>query len=82
MVYTLVYRCFCICSDCKKNHIIPLKRILRKNWYPENFIDKCLNDILDNIHIVKEKVPTVEKRFLLLVLLYLGVISLQTMTKL
>ena len=66
----------------QKNHIIPLKRILRKNWYPENFIDKCLNDILDNIHIVKGNVPTVEKRFLLLVLPYLGVISLQTMTKL
>ena len=37
---------------------------------------------LDNIHLVKEKVPTVERKRLLLVLPYLGVISLQTRTKL
>ena len=37
---------------------------------------------LDNIHLVKEKVPTVERKCLLLVLPYLGVISLQTRTKL
>ena len=44
MVYTLVYRCFRICSDWKKlqkNHaeLTFLKKIFRKNAYPENFID-------------------------------------------
>ena len=37
---------------------------------------------LDGIHILKEKVPAVEKKPLRLVLLYLGSISLQTRTKL
>ena len=59
-----------------------LKKIFRKNSYPENFIDKCFKTFLDNIHLVKEKVPTVERKRLLLVLPYLGVISLQTRTKL
>ena len=37
---------------------------------------------VDNIHLVKEKVPTVERKRLLLGLLYLRVISLQARTKL
>ena len=84
MVYTLVYRCFRMCSGYTKFHaeLTFLKRIFRKNDYPENFIDKCFKKFLDNIHLVKEKVPTVERKRLLLGLLYLGAISLQTRTKL
>ena len=59
-----------------------LKKILCKTVYPENSIDKCFKKFLDNIHFVKEKVPTVERKRLFLVLPYLGVISLQTRTKL
>ena len=84
MACSLVYRCFCISLDWKKFHeeVTFLKRIFRKNVYPENFIDKCSKKFLDNMHLVKEKVPTVERKRLLLVLPYLGVISLQTRTKL
>ena len=84
MVYTLVYRCFRICLDWNKFHaeLTFLKTIFRKNCYPKNFIDKCFKKFLDNIHLAKKKVPTVEKKRLLLVLPYLGVISLQTRTKL
>ena len=41
IVYTLVYRCFHICSNWKKFHaeLTFLKKILRKNGYSENFID-------------------------------------------
>ena len=46
------------------------------------FIDRCFKLFLDRIHILKEKVPTVEKKPLRLVLPYLGNISLQTRTKL
>ena len=83
-VYTLVYRCFRMCSDQTKFHAQStfLKRIFRKNDYPENFIDKCYKMSVDNIHLVKEKVPTVERKHLLLGLLYLRVISLQARTKL
>ena len=37
---------------------------------------------MDNIHVVKESTVTVEKKPLILVLSYLGSISLETMTKL
>ena len=42
MVYTLLSRCFCICSEWKKYHAEStfLKKIFRKNDSPENFIDK------------------------------------------
>ena len=41
MAYTLVYRCFRICSDWKKLHaeLTFLKNIFGKNGYPENFIN-------------------------------------------
>ena len=84
IVYILVHKFFRICSDWTKFHaeLTFLKKIFRKNGYLENFIDKCFKTFLDNIHLVKEKVPTVERKRLLLVLAYLGVISLQTRTKL
>ena len=84
MVYTLVYRCFRISSNWTQFHteLTFLKGMFRKNGYPENFIDKCFKKFLNNVHLVKENVPTVEKKRLLLVLPYLGIISLQTRTKL
>ena len=83
-VYTLVYRCFRICSNWTQFHteLIFVKGIFRKNGYPESFIEKCFKKFLDNVHFIKENVPTVEKKRLLLVLPYLGIISLQTRTKL
>ena len=83
MVYILLYRCFCICSNWTQFHteLIFLKGIFQKNGYPKNFIDKCFKKFL-NVHLVKENVPTVEKKHLRLVLPYLGIISWQTRTKL
>ena len=84
MVYTLVYRCFCICSNWTQVHteLIFLKGIFQKNGYPKNFIDRCFKKFLNNVHLVKVNVPIVEKKRLLLVLPYLGIISWQTRTKL
>ena len=84
MIYTLANRCFRICSSWSMFHqqLILLREIFKKNGYPENFIDRCFKLLLDRIHILKEKVPTVEKKPLRLVLPYLGNISLQTRTKL
>ena len=84
MLYTLVYRCFRICSNWMQFHteLTFLKGIFQKNGYPENFIDKCFKKFLNNIHLVNKNVPTVEKKRLLLVLPYLGITSLQTRTKL
>ena len=62
--------------------LILLREIFQKNGYPENFTDRCFQLLLNRIHILKEKVPAVEKKPLRLVLPYLGTISLQTRTKL
>ena len=84
MVYTLGYRCFRICLNWTQFHteLIYLKGIFQKNSYPKNFMNKYFKRFLNNVHLVKENVPTVEKKRLLLVLPYLGIISLQTRTKL
>ena len=62
--------------------LILLREIFQKNGYPENVIDTCFKLFLNRIHILKEKIPTVEKKPLRLVLPYLETISLQTRTKL
>ena len=63
MVYTLVYRCFHICSNWTQFHteLTFLKGIFQKNGYPANFIDKCFKKFL-NVHLVKENIPTVQKK--------------------
>ena len=70
MVYALVYRCFHICSNWTQFHtgLTFLKEIFQKNGYPGNVIDKCFKKFLSNIHLVKENVPTVEKKRFLLAL--------------
>ena len=45
-------------------------------------LNKCFKKFIDNIHVVKETTLTVEKKPLVLVLPYLGSISLQTRAKL
>ena len=84
MIYTLANRCFRICSSWSMFHqqLILLRGIFKKNGYPENFIDRCFKLFLDWVYILKEKVSTVEKKPLRLVLPYLGNISLQTRIKL
>ena len=84
MIYTLVNRCFRICCNWSMFHqqLTLLREIFQGNGYPENFIDRCFKLFLNRIHILKEKVPTVEKKPLRLVLPYSGTISLQTRTKL
>ena len=55
----------------------------KSDGYPENFIiDNCFKTFLDNKHRTQEKVVTVPKKPLFLVLPYLGPLSLQTRTKL
>ena len=55
MLYTLVYRCFTLCSDWKKflRELVTLKEIFQRNGYLKSFIDKCFNKFLDRLHIGK-----------------------------
>ena len=84
MIYTLVNTCFLICSSWSmlNQELIPLREIFQKNGYPDNFIDRYFKQFLIRIHILKEKVPTVERKPLRLVLPYLETICLQTRIKL
>ena len=79
MIYTLFYTCFCSCSDWTKFYTESsfLKKVFRKNSYPEYF-----KKFPDNTHLVKEKIPKVERNCFVLILPYLGIISLQARTKL
>ena len=83
MVYTLVYRCFKICSDWTKFHeeLSFLKQVFLKNGYPLSFIDNSFKTFVDKLFIKRPQLATVEKKTLFLSLPYLGEIFLQTRTK-
>ena len=54
-----------------------LKSILYKNSYPRDFVNKCMKKSLDRVLIQKVAVSTVPKKDLMIVLPYLGKLSLQ-----
>ena len=62
--------------------LVMLIDVFKNNGYPENFINNCFKVFLDNKYRIQEKVITVPKKTLFLVLPYLGPLSLQTRTKL
>ena len=84
LFHKLLYRCFRIRSDWTKFHLelVKLIGVFKNNDYPENFINNCFKVSLENKYRVREKVITVPKKTLSLVLPYLGPFSLQTRTKL
>ena len=53
--------------------LIRLREIFQKDSYPEDFIGRCFKLFLNRIHILKEKVPIVEKKVLRLVYTYLRI---------
>ena len=68
MAYTLVYRCFKICSDWTKFHeeLSFLKQVFLKNGYPLSFIDNCFKTFVDKLFIKRPQLITVEKKILFL----------------
>ena len=58
-----------------------LKGILNKNSYPCDFIDKCIKIFLDKVLTQNVVVSTVPKKHLMIVLPYLGKLSLQIRTR-
>ena len=79
----LLHTCFRICSDCTKFHLelVKLTDVFKNNGYPENFINNCFKVFLDNKYRIQEKVISVPKKTLFLVLPYLAPLALQTRTK-
>ena len=80
---SMLFRCFNLCSDFVKFHheINILKGILYKNSYPRDFVDKCIKEFLDRVLTRKIVVSTVPKKDLMIVLPYLGKLSLQIRTR-
>ena len=54
------------------SELVMLMVIFKNNGYPENFINNCFKTFFDNKHRIQEKVITVPKKPLFLVLAYLG----------
>ena len=52
-----------------------------KNSYPRDFVDKCIKNVLDRVLTRKVVVITVSKKDLMIVLPYLGKLSLQIRTR-
>ena len=53
MIYTLVFRCFSICSNWTNYHneLVFLDEIFLKNGCPISFIDKCFKTFLDQLFL-------------------------------
>ena len=76
--------CFNLSSDFLKFHhdVDKLKKILSKNAYPQKFLEQCIQKVLTNMYIQTPKVPSVAKKDLIIILLYLGNMSQIVTTKL
>ena len=62
--------------------LVKLMDVFKSSGYPDNYISSCFKTILDNKHRISEKVITLPIKPLLLVLPYLGPLSIQTIIKL
>ena len=84
LVYTLLHRCFQICSSYEKFHeeVVFLKDIFKRNEYPNKVIDKCIKTFLNKLFIPKKCVQTAEKKQVLIVLPFLGPLSFEIRSRL
>ena len=62
--------------------MIKLIDVFKSNGYPDNVINNCFKVFVDNKYTLQKKVITVPKKTLVLVLPYLGPLSLATRTTL
>ena len=77
MVSSLVQRCLSICSRC--SDIFFEKK--KKNTHPSSFMANCFTCLLNKLYCATHQLNTVEKKLLMLVLQFLGILLLQTTTK-
>ena len=74
LIATLLHRAYTINSSLSGLHeeLTKLKKILKKNGYPESFVDKCISRFFDKIHQPKTPIHTVPKKEVQLILPFLG----------
>ena len=71
---SFLFRCFSICSDYALFHleVENLREILKGNSYPSGIIEQSIKYLLNKLHVPKKVIPTVPKKEIFIVLLYLG----------
>ena len=84
LVFTMLFRTFSVVSDFSRFHteVIHLKEILRKNAFPIKLVDNCIKNFLNKKFLNILVTLTVKKKELLIVLSYLGHLSLALRTRL
>ena len=82
LISTLLFRCYQLTSTSQAFHkeVERLRAILSKNSYPLEFVDQCITAFLNKCY--KRPVHTVEKRSQVIVLPYLGKLSLEIRNRL
>ena len=83
LIKSLFFQYLNLCLDFAKFHheIKVLKSNLYKNSYSRDFLDKCIKSVLDRVLTQKVVESTVPKKDLMIVLPYLGKLSLQIRTR-
>ena len=78
LVATLLHRAYMVNSSLSGLHdeITRLKGILKKNGYPENFLDRCILRFFNKMYELKPTVLTVPKKDVRIILPFLGTSSL------
>ena len=84
MIFTLLFRAFKLCSNFQlfNQEILNLKDIFKRNGYPCNFIDVCIERFLNYVFIDKKIYALAPKKELVCVLPFIGKKSLQLRSKL
>ena len=78
LVATLLHRAYMVNSSLSGLHeeVTRLKEILKKNGYPQNFLDRCIFRFFNKLHETKPTVTTVPKKEVRIILPFLGTTSL------
>ena len=84
LIFTLLFRTFSVVSDFSRFHseVCHLKEILKKNAFPIKLIDSCIKSFLNKRLTEKPVRLTAEKKDLVIVLPFLGKLSLHLRTHL
>ena len=82
LITTLLYRCYQLSSTSERFHkeVERIRSILAKNSYPLEFVDQCIAAFLNKRY--KAPIHTVKKRSQMIVLPYLGKLSLEIRSRL
>ena len=77
LIFTLLSRCYSICSDYTLFHleVEKLREILKKNSYPSGIIEVSIRTFLNRLYVPKQVHLTAPKKELLIILPFLGTMS-------